>query len=532
MFGSDAFLDKSYVSNALTKSLVDRHSGWSKKIPAMADEILPRWDLVRKSVIEYSKKKDICSLLSVMDTLVIASELGCVDTATLKVTVNITSNLILCPDSDVGADRIQRFHDMLVLLISRIPEIGELESVQYSFIKSKLSLGLLDAAFQLAVSCSQPRSRLFSAILRHCSVVQEGLVSVSVLHEMESRLLAISEDDYAYILLANGESILPTVLEKLSALETVCGNGLLYSSLANLSCVVSLDVEIGDDGICPVSGVCLHLDDLTSDELDEMILYTEKLTSGNVLRPLVDAYIREHGAPTVILDAANIAHINQNYDQGAFRFDQIADIYNHYGHGTIVIHEKWMKEGKNLLLFPNGQKIKRVKKSLPKITHTPIQQNDAINMQRDPSSSEHIGDEHAPESRDTSDTSLVPVYADQKQLAEWRKRGALLEIPHGQNDDWFWMYLCLRSMQLSGRPIVVSNDLMRDHLWRMQSPKYFSKFQNCHVCQYSIKFGEDGVNQYTFFPPAKYSTTIQKNANFWHIPYQRDGSVRWLVIKT
>jgi hypothetical protein len=126
-------------------------------------------------------------------------------------------------------------------------------------------------------------------------------------------------------------------------------------------------------------------------------------------------------------------------------------------------------------------------------------------------------------------------------IQRWRDNGELLEIPHGQNDDWFWMHVCLLAKQASSNPIIlVSNDLMRDHLWRMKNPKFFPKFRSNHVCQYSIKFGEDKINHYEYIMPPPFSITIQNHTHgaqtVYHIPYKvteedSDTKIRWLVIK-
>jgi hypothetical protein len=131
---------------------------------------------------------------------------------------------------------------------------------------------------------------------------------------------------------------------------------------------------------------------------------------------------------------------------------------------------------------------------------------------------------------------LHPVPID--MIERWRENKEVLIVPHGQNDDWFWMHICLLSMRRNpGKEILlVSNDQMRDHFWRMKNPKFFKKFRTNHVCQYMIQFGDDKINHYSFKLPGKFSVTLQRHVTdggkiIWHVPYKRPGGdVEWLIL--
>lgn len=51
-------------------------------------------------------------------------------------------------------------------------------------------------------------------------------------------------------------------------------------------------------------------------------------------------------------------------------------------------------------------------------------------------------------------------------VMNWRAQGIMYETPSGWNDDWFWMYACVK---LGCH--IVTNDEMRDHHFQMLSPR-------------------------------------------------------------
>jgi len=51
--------------------------------------------------------------------------------------------------------------------------------------------------------------------------------------------------------------------------------------------------------------------------------------------------------------------------------------------------------------------------------------------------------------------------------------------PHGNNDDWFWLFAAV-----SWGVHVVTNDEMRDHDFNMLAPKWFSRWRERHACKY------------------------------------------------
>ena len=63
-----------------------------------------------------------------------------------------------------------------------------------------------------------------------------------------------------------------------------------------------------------------------------------------------------------------------------------------------------------------------------------------------------------------------PPPQSQAFLADLKRCHALFVTPTGSNDDWYWLYAAVAAGE---RGMLISNDLMRDHLFSLLAPKYF-----------------------------------------------------------
>jgi pentatricopeptide repeat protein len=80
----------------------------------------------------------------------------------------------------------------------------------------------------------------------------------------------------------------------------------------------------------------------------------------------------------------------------------------------------------------------------------------------------------------TSNSKTVPQ--SYYQLIDgWRTQQILYESPSGCNDDWFWMYACVKL-----HCHIVTNDEMRDHHFQMLSPRWFARWKERHVVHFSF----------------------------------------------
>lgn len=91
--------------------------------------------------------------------------------------------------------------------------------------------------------------------------------------------------------------------------------------------------------------------------------------------------------------------------------------------------------------------------------------------------------------------------------------------PQGSNDDWYWMYAAVSCGQDG---LLISNDEMRDHLFNLLAPKYFSKWKQRHQMRYSFS-GDPSTLQFQNPPP--FTTCSQNLKGSWMFPSE-DG--QWL----
>jgi hypothetical protein len=120
-------------------------------------------------------------------------------------------------------------------------------------------------------------------------------------------------------------------------------------------------------------------------------------------------------------------------------------------------------------------------------------------------------------------------------------------VPSGCLDDYYWMLSSVVE-QKSGsnyvrqhvptddamgrfpglRPLLVTNDQMRDHRLALLEPRLFRRWASCHIVKYHIEPLENEMNdhdQVTLYPADFFSREIQHNkapllgnSTAWHIP--------------
>jgi pentatricopeptide repeat protein len=116
--------------------------------------------------------------------------------------------------------------------------------------------------------------------------------------------------------------------------------------------------------------------------------------------------------------------------------------------------------------------------------------------------------------------------------------GKMYIVPSGCLDDYYWMLASVanqngevssvRKSQLPGlRPLLVTNDQMRDHRLSLLEPRLFRRWMSCHVVNYDIRSyvnDEGDSRQVQFYPADVFSREIQGNQAknhtglAWHFP--------------
>jgi len=101
----------------------------------------------------------------------------------------------------------------------------------------------------------------------------------------------------------------------------------------------------------------------------------------------------------------------------------------------------------------------------------------------------------------------------------------------GVNDDWYWLYAAV----VGGKEaFVVSNDLMRDHLFNITAstgaPKHFNKWKERHQVKYQFS---GGIPLLSFPKPYSECSQHSPDSGTWYFPLQPnepDHAIEeWLV---
>jgi len=494
---------------------------------------------LQKRIVTLGRTRDTNGLILVMTEILNADDASAQISTAAKTALTIATTFLDCFRDQ---NSLKDLYDVSRKLFESHPSLQELENVQFSFVKLQLALGMVDAAVESAEHFGEPRLRMFSAILDKCADTHDRETALKVLRILRNSNLNVTEKEVALVLkcgLLNNE--LDEFLKDLSLdfQDPLSESTLDFNQMESVHVVSSITIDPHSDSICPVTGIKLEKIGLTEAELDELISMTRSLATeaGFTNKDNFDDILNSQliKLPEVVLDGANIAHVNQNFAEGFFRFDQIQDVFENFKSKDclIVLHAKWLSPNKDLRLFPidpsslssEPKRLKKRKKpALPPLgVHAPVPQDT-------------IEEPHT----ETKPEIVRPV--PMQLIEEWRKTHVLFQVPHNLNDDWFWMHICCLSIR-GGKSdlLLVSNDLMRDHYWRMQHPKAFSRFVKNHVCRYSIQFGEDGINQYKYMYPPNHSICMHRHETMedgtrtvlWHIPYRSTDSseIKWLLVR-
>ena len=118
----------------------------------------------------------------------------------------------------------------------------------------------------------------------------------------------------------------------------------------------------------------------------------------------------------------------------------------------------------------------------------------------------------------------APSDTARKLVAKWAQEGNMYVVPFGDNDDWYWLYAAVHVMSC----IVVSNDLMRDHVFESLSGRYFKWWRERHVAKFTYRVSEKGSHDVVVRMPTPHSVRVQQSfcGLFWHMPCRRaaDGT--------
>jgi hypothetical protein len=511
-----------------------------------------------KEIVSLAKAGDLDGLVSAMKLLVISKDNDSESLISTKTALNLCPNLLKSCQSETSLNNL---YEVFRSLLDKFPSLNAQENVAFSLVKVQIAMGDIQGAVGTALGISEPRIRSFSAVLEACSQLKRPCLAFDIMDAIAERDLKLTEKEVSYIFQSDMTAEdMDKFLQRISEDFDEPFHQSTFDSPKNIQSVSFVDNVLipshDGDSICPETGIKLEKIPLDEKQLDELILLSRRLAieAGCCSEEEFESIIvtqMNNNLPDVVLDGANIAHVNQNFSEGYFRFDQISDIQTHFADKEclIVLHAKWLSPDKDLRLFSSepgegeGEE-KKVKKRRKKPALPPLGDQPSLVEARKPPIDTH--DDHdetvSVGLQETSALSLPQRPVPMDLIEKWRKEKILFQVPHKQNDDWFWLHICCLAIRGGKKDLLlVSNDLMRDHLWRMHNPKSFSRFVKNHVCRYTIKFGEDGINHYDFQYPPNHSICMHRHERvdgsvIWHIPYRvaengDEEKIRWIVLK-
>eukprot|EP00877_Chromochloris_zofingiensis_P005574 jgi/Chrzof1/15017/Cz09g24040.t1 len=100
--------------------------------------------------------------------------------------------------------------------------------------------------------------------------------------------------------------------------------------------------------------------------------------------------------------------------------------------------------------------------------------------------------------------------------------------PPGSNDDWFWIYAAVKA---KSRGMLVTNDIMRDHVFAMLRPKHVLKWMDRHIARYGYQwqYGTGAKLPHLQYP-MPYTTCVQQlETGAWMIPSAERST--WLCVR-
>ena len=295
-------------------------------------------------------------------------------------------------------------------------------------------------------------------------------------------------------------------LKQLHLLESIRTN----NDLAETDEIIVSRVEIDEStGICPRSGVQLRLINLDPNQkirFQEALLqlvstsYKERhrqAKSINVSEKLhrFGRWLQTRdGKPfTAIIDGPNIAYYMQNFQQGTFNFYQIkfvVDALESMGENVLVVLPK-------------------------KYTY------DRFSIQK------------------ATQTVRQTLSSEEKAIRnDLITKGKAYVVPVGSLDDYYWMYASVsmneefvphdnREGRWPGnRPMLISNDRLRDHKMSLLEPRLFRRWYSNFLVNFTFSafVNDECVDKEIGFKTADfYSREIQgnrmhENATTWHFP--------------
>lgn len=350
----------------------------------------------------------------------------------------------------------------------------------------------LNIAKQMIEDAFPARLRIFTPALAGFAERGEMEKAIGVLNLMDAHNLDLTELEFRFLFkactqnldgYAQATSILERIGKELTFLEKETidiirsyfkteqsRKAFETEALSKKQIWLVEDVQVDAEGFCMTAGENLEAIDLADQDWNEFLAVFEKLaisreSSSDHFHSFM-SWLDQHGPFDIIVDGANVAFHKQNFEAGAFSFNQIGRMMQYL--------ENTYPDRKALLILHTAR------------TRNPLAEKPAA-------------------------MALMETLVSRSQL---------YATPVGSNDDWYWLYAALKARH---NGLLISNDECRDHIFQLLAPKYFLKWKERHLVRFEF------VNKApTLELPSNYTSCAQQLSNgTWMFPYKKDDDEEW-----
>lgn len=303
-------------------------------------------------------------------------------------------------------------------------------------------------------------------------------------------------------------------------------------------------------GKCPVTHVQLRLLRLTVEQRQELRMRLLDLAKDNQRgfvqssskksdkntdkAPLLDfiTFLQERPGPpfTIIVDGANVAYYMQNFQEGRFSFHQIQwvveDLKRRGEHALVVLPQKYMRDVFHISVGVGGFDQRRSQRQVLTDEEKSIRDQLVAQKQVYVVQQGFLDDFYWITASVTDQTNAM-------------NDSSHSSLTNNNMDDQLWVPPDNPEGRWPGaRPLLISNDRMRDHKMSMMEPQLFRRWFSNYMVNYSFPACVEGTrlprSEIHFLAADAFSREIQSNPLedgriAWHFPLQ-DTTDEWFCV--
>ena len=381
-------------------------------------------------------------------------------------------------------------------------------------VRRKVQAGEVDAAVELLTRSRKAslKLRTFAPVLSALCELGDSSRVAAILSQLEASGLALGEEQQVQLTLLavrhGDDKELVAQLRKVQESHVTLRN----TSLASLADALNSarqgrsarQATVSETGTCSHCGRRLVSPPLSSQSrsaITSALFRTAATQDASFHDDLAtfDQWLHVPGGRQFrhVIDAANVAYRQQNFDGGVFSFEQIEIARSELrtraaAEPLIILPQRYLSSES----VPNHTRYaRRATRTLP---DSPLSEQDV------------------------------------RLVQGWREAGTLWATPDGSNDDWYWLYAA--TVLPSAR--VLTNDRMRDHAVAMALGANLERWKARHVLRFAFTHGVAHDRPLPALVVHDSSSVLREvhsdqNSHIWHFPASEvgpGGSTSWLCV--